>query len=334
MLLRSLCLCPLWETGDETRASGESGCHRRVLSEVSRGLVLNPSSGPGPCALLHACSGRCAVTARTRSGERTPRQVSRGRTRSGRPAQGLGSVVQSESGPRGGPTCARCTRTGKLPEDGRGRSMRFPGFAEGRLVLHVENKFCFSVGVAGSGFPFDFGRIPYKGKRPLRDMIGSSRNRHVSGEPSADGAQSAAGVRSQQEELERLRKDLSSQKVAVLPPHVCPLPPAVPRGCSPGPRGSPSPDGPSPRKLDVGVRDTWVSGGVGGGVSPAAGPSHPSAAAAPVTGERSNPTWCPCPSETENARCWAARSCWSSSRMRVCWGPGGGWRARPHLPVS
>ncbi|XP_044086085.1 TBC1 domain family member 2B isoform X1 [Neovison vison] len=70
-------------------------------------------------------------------------------------------------------------------------------------------------GVAGSGFPFDFGRIPYKGKRPLRDMIGSSRNRHVSGEPSADGAQSAAGVRSQQEELERLRKDLSSQKELV-----------------------------------------------------------------------------------------------------------------------
>ncbi|VCX37020.1 unnamed protein product [Gulo gulo] len=80
-------------------------------------------------------------------------------------------------------------------------------------------------GVAGSGFPFDFGRIPYKGKRPLKDMIGSYRNRHVSGEPSADGAQGAAGVRplagaqlqvqSQQEELERLRKDLSSQKELV-----------------------------------------------------------------------------------------------------------------------
>ncbi|XP_044923263.1 TBC1 domain family member 2B isoform X2 [Mustela putorius furo] len=80
-------------------------------------------------------------------------------------------------------------------------------------------------GVAGSGFPFDFGRIPYKGKRPLKDMIGSSRNRHISGEPSADGSQGAAGVRppagvqlqvqSQQEELERLRKDLSSQKELV-----------------------------------------------------------------------------------------------------------------------
>ncbi|XP_045863468.1 TBC1 domain family member 2B isoform X3 [Meles meles] len=80
-------------------------------------------------------------------------------------------------------------------------------------------------GVTGSGFPFDFGRIPYKGKRPLKDMIGSYRNRHVSGEPSADGAQGTAGVRppagvqlqvqSQQEELERLRKDLSSQKELV-----------------------------------------------------------------------------------------------------------------------
>ncbi|XP_044244395.1 TBC1 domain family member 2B isoform X3 [Ursus arctos] len=80
-------------------------------------------------------------------------------------------------------------------------------------------------GVTGSGFPFDFGRIPYKGKRPLKDMIGSYRNRHVSGEPSADGA-SAGGapkpaaelqlqVQSQQEELERLRKDLSSQKELV-----------------------------------------------------------------------------------------------------------------------
>lgn len=67
----------------------------------------------------------------------------------------------------------------------------------------------------------------------MKDMIGSYRNRHVSGEPSADGA-SAGGapkpaaelqlqVQSQQEELERLRKDLSSQKVTV-PPH-----PRVPR---------------------------------------------------------------------------------------------------------
>lgn len=160
--------------------------------------------------------------------------------------------------------------------------MRFPGFAEGRLVLHVENKFCFSVGVTGSGFPFDFGRIPYKGKRPLKDMIGSYRNRHVSGEPSADGAQGTAGVRppagvqlqvqSQQEELERLRKDLSSQKVAVLPPRMCPA-----AGCAAGLQpGPPRVSVPiwafSPWKFNVGVRHTWVSGSVGRGVSPAAGP--------------------------------------------------------------
>ncbi|XP_073738238.1 TBC1 domain family member 2B isoform X2 [Callorhinus ursinus] len=81
-------------------------------------------------------------------------------------------------------------------------------------------------GVTGSGFPFDFGRIPYKGKRPLKDMIGSYKNRHVSGDPSAEGAQSAGGVskpasemqlqvQSQQEELDRLKKDLSSQKELV-----------------------------------------------------------------------------------------------------------------------
>ncbi|KAF3818105.1 hypothetical protein GH733_014977 [Mirounga leonina] len=81
-------------------------------------------------------------------------------------------------------------------------------------------------GVTGSGFPFDFGRIPYKGKRPLKDMIGSYKNRHVSGDPSAEGAQSAGAVskpasemqlqvQSQQEELDRLKKDLSSQKELV-----------------------------------------------------------------------------------------------------------------------
>ncbi|XP_046957071.1 TBC1 domain family member 2B isoform X1 [Lynx rufus] len=79
-------------------------------------------------------------------------------------------------------------------------------------------------GGTSSGFPFDFGRIPYKGKRPLRDMIGSYKNRHVSGDPSAEGPQSSGGVskpapetqlQSQQEELERLKKDLSSQKELV-----------------------------------------------------------------------------------------------------------------------
>ncbi|XP_057400765.1 TBC1 domain family member 2B isoform X1 [Balaenoptera acutorostrata] len=81
-------------------------------------------------------------------------------------------------------------------------------------------------GVTGSGFPFDFGRIPYKGKRPLKDMIGSYKNRHSSGDPSAEGPSGSGStsklasemqlqVQNQQEELERLRKDLSSQKELV-----------------------------------------------------------------------------------------------------------------------
>uniref|UniRef100_A0A8D2B0Q7 TBC1 domain family member 2B n=1 Tax=Sciurus vulgaris TaxID=55149 RepID=A0A8D2B0Q7_SCIVU len=80
-------------------------------------------------------------------------------------------------------------------------------------------------GVTASGFPFDFGRNPYKGKRPLKDIIGSYKNRHSSGDPSSEGM-SGGGiskpaselqlqVQSQQEELERLRKDLSSQKELV-----------------------------------------------------------------------------------------------------------------------
>ncbi|KAM5292569.1 TBC1 domain family member 2B [Ctenodactylus gundi] len=79
-------------------------------------------------------------------------------------------------------------------------------------------------GVTGSGFPFDFGRNPYKGKRPLKDIIVSYKNRHSSGDPSSDvmssGTSKSASemqlqVQSQQEELEQLKKDLSSQKELV-----------------------------------------------------------------------------------------------------------------------
>nr|KAF6411937.1 TBC1 domain family member 2B [Rousettus aegyptiacus] len=79
-------------------------------------------------------------------------------------------------------------------------------------------------GVTVSGFPFDFGRAPYKGKRPLKDMIGSYRNRHSSGDPLTEGMSGSGGagkpevqlqVQSQQEEVERLKKDLSSQKELV-----------------------------------------------------------------------------------------------------------------------
>uniref|UniRef100_A0A8C2V8M6 TBC1 domain family member 2B n=1 Tax=Chinchilla lanigera TaxID=34839 RepID=A0A8C2V8M6_CHILA len=82
-----------------------------------------------------------------------------------------------------------------------------------------------SKGVSGSGFPFDFGRNPYKGKRPLKDIIGSYKNRHSSGDPLSEGMSGAGSVRlasemqlqvqSQQEELERLKKDLTSQKELV-----------------------------------------------------------------------------------------------------------------------
>lgn len=68
----------------------------------------------------------------------------------------------------------------------------------------------------------------------MRDMIGSYKSRHVSGDPSAEGAQGGGGgrlacetqlqVRSQQEELERLRKDLSSQKVTSVLVCLCPPP--------------------------------------------------------------------------------------------------------------
>lgn len=92
------------------------------------------------------------------------------------------------------------------------------------FCLHLKNKFCFYVGVTGSGFPFDFGRVPYKGKRPLKDMIGSYKNRHSSGDPSTEGTwgngsaskmacEMQLQVQSQQEELEQLKKDLCSQKV-------------------------------------------------------------------------------------------------------------------------
>lgn len=81
--------------------------------------------------------------------------------------------------------------------------------------------------MTGSGFSFDLGRVPYKGKRPLKDMIGSYRSRHSSGDPATEGTSGSGGasrpasdmqlqVQSQQEELERLKKDLSTQKVTFL----------------------------------------------------------------------------------------------------------------------
>ncbi|XP_074822191.1 TBC1 domain family member 2B [Natator depressus] len=79
-------------------------------------------------------------------------------------------------------------------------------------------------GMTSSAFPFDFGRIPYKARRPLKEMIGSSKNRNSSDTSpvewnSGNGNKLASEMQlkfqSQQEELERLKKDLSSQKELV-----------------------------------------------------------------------------------------------------------------------
>ena len=107
--------------------------------------------------------------------------------------------------------------------------MYFTGISRRKIGAELKTSFFFfNVGITGSGFPFDFGRIPYKGKRPLKEMIGSYKNRHSIGDPSPEvpsGSGSASKpasemqllVRNQQEELERLRKDLASQKVILLP---------------------------------------------------------------------------------------------------------------------
>uniref|UniRef100_F7AWJ8 TBC1 domain family member 2B n=2 Tax=Ornithorhynchus anatinus TaxID=9258 RepID=F7AWJ8_ORNAN len=81
-----------------------------------------------------------------------------------------------------------------------------------------------SKGVTGSTFSFDFGRIPSKGKRPLKDMIGSYKNRSNHGDSPVEwtpgnsnklASEMQLKIQNQQEELERLGKDLSSQKELV-----------------------------------------------------------------------------------------------------------------------
>lgn len=80
-------------------------------------------------------------------------------------------------------------------------------------------------GLTSSAFPFDFGRIPQKTRRPLKDMIGSSKNRNSSDSSptewySGNGNKLVSELQlkyqSQQEELEKLKKDLLSQKVIKL----------------------------------------------------------------------------------------------------------------------
>ncbi|NWS09815.1 TBD2B protein, partial [Pachyramphus minor] len=79
--------------------------------------------------------------------------------------------------------------------------------------------------LTSSAFPFDFGRIPHKARRPLlKDMIGSSKNRTSSDSSPTEWCAGNGNklvselqlkYQSQQEELEKLKKDLLSQKELV-----------------------------------------------------------------------------------------------------------------------
>lgn len=76
-----------------------------------------------------------------------------------------------------------------------------------------------AAGGTGSAFPFDFGRLPHKARRPAKDPMAASRSRS-SPEASPlewNGGRPAAEmqlkVQSQQEEVEQLKKELASQKV-------------------------------------------------------------------------------------------------------------------------
>lgn len=60
--------------------------------------------------------------------------------------------------------------------------------------MYLKIKFCFYVGVIGLGFFFDFGRIFYKGKRFLKDMIGSYKNRYSSGDFLVEGISGSGSI--------------------------------------------------------------------------------------------------------------------------------------------
>nr|XP_060611667.1 TBC1 domain family member 2B [Anolis sagrei ordinatus] len=78
-----------------------------------------------------------------------------------------------------------------------------------------------SKGLSGAAFPFDFGRIPHKARRPLKDMIGPSKNRNSAESPPIEwngnkfASEMQLKFQSQQEELEGLKKELASQKELV-----------------------------------------------------------------------------------------------------------------------
>ncbi|XP_061452009.1 TBC1 domain family member 2B isoform X2 [Rhineura floridana] len=77
-------------------------------------------------------------------------------------------------------------------------------------------------GMSGSVFPFDFGRIPHRTRRPLKEIIAISKNRNSTESSPPDecngnklASEMQLKFQSQQEELERLEKELSSQKELV-----------------------------------------------------------------------------------------------------------------------
>ncbi|XP_012822167.2 TBC1 domain family member 2B isoform X1 [Xenopus tropicalis] len=92
-------------------------------------------------------------------------------------------------------------------------------------LLHVEKRKPPTEGIKGStagmSFPFDFGRIPQRARRPLREIMGVNKNRTeclADSLPVSDSRMESdvlLKLQSQEEELERLKKDLLSQKELV-----------------------------------------------------------------------------------------------------------------------
>ncbi|KAL7980308.1 hypothetical protein Chor_014637 [Crotalus horridus] len=78
-----------------------------------------------------------------------------------------------------------------------------------------------SKGGTGSSFPFDFGRLPPKARRPLKDSMAASKSRGSQEAPPREwsrgrpAAEMQLKLQSQQEDLEQLKTELASQKELV-----------------------------------------------------------------------------------------------------------------------
>uniref|UniRef100_UPI00398F254A TBC1 domain family member 2B isoform X1 n=2 Tax=Pristiophorus japonicus TaxID=55135 RepID=UPI00398F254A len=89
---------------------------------------------------------------------------------------------------------------------------------------HEEKRKSSTEGNRGSAFPFEFVRAPPRPKRPfLRDMIGTSKNRNSSESSPVEwivtngkaSTEIQSRIQAQQEELNKVKEDLSSQKELV-----------------------------------------------------------------------------------------------------------------------